>query len=168
MRKRNSNKRLEQIGERVQMTFYEIFQMANDNLTIIGVITIILMSLVEVSKIKINPWSWLGRFIFKGIIEELKANKNEISELKKGFEDYKKDRCFKDVTAARRRILRFNDEAIMGIKHSQEHFDEVIADIDDYESFCRENPDYKNNKGKMAIQNIINIYQKCINDNSFV
>lgn len=150
------------------MTFLEIIELANDNTSIVVMIIIVLFSLIEVSKFKFNPWSWLGSIVFRGVISEIKANKNEIINLKNDFDNFKKERHFNDATAARRRILRFNDEAIMGLKHSQEHFDEIIADIDNYESFCKENPDYQNNKGKMAMQNIKKIYQKCINDNTFV
>lgn len=150
------------------MTFLEIIELANDNTSIVVVIVIVLLSLIEVSKIKFNPWSWLGSIIFRGVISEIKLNKNEIINLRNEFDNFKKERHFNDATAARRRILRFNDEAIMGIKHSQEHFDEIITDIDNYESFCKDNPDYQNNKGKMAMQNIKKIYQKCINDNTFV
>ena len=129
------------------MTFLEIIKLANDNASIVVVIVIVLLSLIEVSKIKFNPWSWLGSIIFRGVITEIKLNKNEIINLRNEFDDFKKERHFNDATAARRRILRFNDEAIMGSK---------------------DNPDYQNNKGKMAMQNIKKIYQKCINDNTFV
>ena len=149
------------------MTLYEIFQAANDNLTIIGIIIFILLSLIEISKIKINPWSWISGVIFKGIINELKANKSEIVALKKELSEFKKEQKFNEATAARRRILRFNDEAIFGMKHTREHFDEVISDIDNYESFCKENPDYQNNKGKMAMKNIKDIYQRRIAENKF-
>ena len=87
--------------------------------------------------------------------------------LKKELSEFKKEQKFNEATAARRRILRFNDEAIFGMKHTREHFDEVIADIDNYESFCRENTDYQNNKGKMAMKNIKDIYQKRIAENKF-
>lgn len=149
------------------MTFYEIFQMANDNSSIIVIIAIVVLSLLEISKVKFNPWSWLGSIIHKDIVKELEANKLEISELKKDFNEFKREQLFNEATAARRRILRFNDEAVFGMKHTIEHFDEIIEDIDNYEAFCRENPDYQNNKGKMAMQNIKSIYQKCITDNTF-
>lgn len=149
------------------MTFYEIFQMANDNSSIIVIIAIAVLSLLEISKVKFNPWSWLGSIIHKDIVKELEANKLEISELKKDFNEFKREQLFNEATAARRRILRFNDEAVFGMKHTIEHFDEIIEDIDNYEAFCRENPDYQNNKGKMAMQNIKSIYQKCITDNTF-
>ena len=149
------------------MTLYDILKMANDNITIAGVFSFIILSLIEVSKIKINPLSWIRSIIFKSVIDELKENKAEIMSLKKELSEFKKEQKFNEATAARRRILRFNDESIFGMKHTREHFDEVIADIDNYESFCRENTDYQNNKGKMAMKNIKDIYQKRIAENKF-
>lgn len=150
------------------MTLLDIFQLASDHSSIIMILTLIAMELLEVSKIKINPISWLCNLVFKNIIEEIKETRKETKSLREEFDRFKKEQAFNEATASRRRILRFNDEAVFGLKHTREHFDEIIADIDNYESFCNENPDYKNNKGKMAMNNIKNIYQKCIDDNTFV
>ena len=152
----------------IQMTLIDIFQLASDHTSIVVVCALIAMSVIEVSKIKINPISWLCNLLFKKIIEEIKETKEETKSLRLEFDRFKKEQAFNEATASRRRILRFNDEAVFGLKHTREHFDEIIADIDNYESFCKENPDYQNNKGKMAMHNIKNIYQKCINDNTFV
>lgn len=150
------------------MTLLDIFQLASDHTSIVVILALIAMSVIEVSKIKINPISWLCNLLFKKIIEEIKETKEETKNLRVEFESFKKEQSFNEATASRRRILRFNDEAVFGLKHTREHFDEIIADIDNYESFCKENPDYQNNKGKMAMHNIKSIYQKCINDNTFV
>lgn len=150
------------------MTLLDIFQLASDHTSIVVFLTLIAMGLIEVSKVKINPISWLCNLLFKKIIEEIKETRKETQSLREEFDRFKKEQAFNEATASRRRILRFNDEAVFGLKHTREHFDEIIADIDNYESFCRENPDYQNNKGKMAMSNIKSIYQKCINDNTFV
>ena len=152
----------------IQMTLLDIFQLASDHTSIVVIFALIVMGVIEVSKIKINPISWLCNLLFKKIIEEIKETRKETKSLREEFDRFKKEQAFNEATASRRRILRFNDEAVFGLKHTREHFDEIIADIDNYESFCRENPDYQNNKGKMAMSNIKSIYQKCINDNTFV
>ena len=55
---------------------------------------------------------------------------------------------------ARTHILRFNDELINGIQHSQEYFRQQLQDIDTYESYCRKHPDFQNSYALMAIDNI--------------
>lgn len=68
----------------------------------------------------------------------------------------------------RYRILRFNDEVRQGIRHTKEHFDQILEDIDSYESFCRENPNFSNNKAVLAIKNIKDVYDRCVDDNDFL
>lgn len=68
----------------------------------------------------------------------------------------------------RYRILRFNDEVRQGTKHTKEHFDQILEDIDNYEIYCRENPDFPNNKAVFAVKNIKDVYDKCVEENSFL
>ena len=149
------------------MTLLDIFQLASDHSSITLILTLIAMGLIEVSKVKINPISWLCNLLFKKIIEEIKETRKETKSLREEFDRFKKEQAFNEATASRRRILRFNDEAVFGVKHTREHFDEIINDIDNYEAFCKENQDYQNNKGKLAMKNIKDIYQDRIRDNTF-
>ena len=79
------------------------------------------------------------------------------SEIKKG-----------DALQARRRILRFNDELLSGLKHSKESFDDVLEDADIYEKFTSSNPDYINNKCVLATKHIKDTYLKCEKEASFL
>ena len=73
-----------------------------------------------------------------------------------------------NVRNIRQRILRFQDEILMGKKHSKEHFDEVLSDVDAYEKYCNTHPDYKNNKAVLAIETIKEVYADCIEEHSFL
>ena len=68
---------------------------------------------------------------------------------------------------ARTHILRFNDELINGIQHSQEYFRQQLQDIDTYESYCRKNPDFQNSYALMAIDNIRSTYRKLMEKGEF-
>lgn len=68
----------------------------------------------------------------------------------------------------RYRILRFDDEIRHGEKHSTEHFDQIIEDIDKYEDYCRDHPEFPNSKVVFAIRNIKNVYQKCTDECTFL
>ena len=59
----------------------------------------------------------------------------------------------------RTRILRFNDEICRGVKFSENHFEDILEDIDAYEKFCEEHKDYHNGKGKLAMDNIKESYK---------
>ena len=68
----------------------------------------------------------------------------------------------------RYRILRFIDDILHGQKHSKEHFDQILEDVQNYENYCIENPKFPNNKAVFAIRNIKNVYQKCTDEGSFL
>lgn len=72
------------------------------------------------------------------------------------------------ATTCRYRILRFDDEIRHETKHSKEHFDQVFEDINEYEKYCREHEEYKNNKAVLAIENIKRVYQNCANEGTFL
>ena len=65
------------------MTLLDIFQLASDHSSIIMILVLIAMGLIEVSKVKINPISWLCNLLFKKIIEEIKETRKETKSLKK-------------------------------------------------------------------------------------
>lgn len=143
------------------MTFNDIALLISDNGGIIAVCAVVVMSLVEVSPIKINPWSWIGKVLNKDILNKLEIVEQNVAEVKREVWE-------SSAVTSRYRILRFDDEILHDIKHSKEHFDQILLDIDVYEKFCEEHPDFKNNLAVMAIKHIKEIYSKCSRENSFL
>lgn len=74
----------------------------------------------------------------------------------------------REARHARIRILRFGDECSHEVKHSREHFEQVIEDVDAYETYCRDHPDFKNNKAVLTIKLIKETYQKRLSTNDFI
>lgn len=60
----------------------------------------------------------------------------------------------------RTRILRFYDEMCENKRHSENHFEDIMDDIDQYRLYCDKHPDYKNGRGKIAMQYIEDTYDK--------
>ena len=90
------------------------------------------------------------------IISEINEMK---SELYKHIEDDEKHRA--DMSRAR--ILRFSDELRRGISHSEESFNNILEDIDNYISYCTQHEAvYINSKANAAIRNIKTTPDKCI------
>lgn len=98
-------------------------------------------------------------------IEDIKSVQAENSER---LESLSRHLYETDATNARYRILRFNDEVLHGTRHTKEHFDQILGDINSYESYCNAHPEYENNKAVLAIENIKKVYQKCATDNDFL
>lgn len=105
--------------------------------------------------------------ISSGTFANKLSKKIKVDELLEKFNalDYKVD-CNK-ADDCRRIILNFNGEIKRGIHHDEEQFNEVIRLIDKYETFCRDNPNYPNNKAVLAIENIKNVYKKAYSKNDF-
>ena len=81
------------------------------------------------------------------------------SELNKHIENDEKHRA--DMSRAR--ILRFSDELRRGISHSEESFNNILEDIDNYISYCTQHESvYINSKANAAIRNIKTTHDKCI------
>lgn len=128
-------------------------------------ILIILLGTIKIPQIEINFWGWLGRMIGKAINGEVLE---KVDGLTKDLDDFKQQAELERVRQARQRILRFNDEILFEQKHSKEHFDEILEDIDLYERYCDEHKDYENNRANLAMENIKKVYQKCSDDHSFL
>ena len=150
------------------MTFFDIASFLENNSGLITAGVVLVLSLVEISPIKINPWSWLGGLINKPLIERMDKQEKSTAELMNEISQIRKEVNENSATSARYRILRFDDELLHDIKHTKEHFDQILVDIDIYEKFCTRNPDFRNNLETMAISHVKNVYQRCITDNSFL
>ena len=68
---------------------------------------------------------------------------------------------------ARTHILRFDDELLNGVVHSQEYFRQQMDDIDTYEDFCKAHPDFRNSYTTIASEHIRNTYKKLLEKREF-
>ena len=140
------------------------------DLTIAALIRFVLATLagatlIQISPLKIDPWTWLGRKIGRAlngeVMDELKNLKGRMESMEAQNEQDKMD-------ASRIRILRFGDECKRDVPHSEEHFNEVLDDIDRYESYCNSHPEYKNAKAVLTIAKIKEIYGRRLESGDFL
>lgn len=143
------------------MTVKEVFDLMNSYSGLTTIALVVLASLLEVSKIKINPWSWIGGLLNKNVMCKVDKIERDLADVERKVGE-------NTAVSSRYRILRFDDELLHEVKHTKEHFDQILYDIDVYERYCNEHPDFKNNLAVMAIKHIKNVYQKCSRDNLFL
>ena len=124
-----------------------------------------LATVFEVSKIKINPWTALARWIGRAINGELMEKMDKIEKRVEKIEHDAGEGRAKD---ARARVLRFGDELVHDISHSKEHFDDILDDITNYEKYCDEHPEFENDKMLITTQHIKETYSKCMKEHSFL
>lgn len=126
---------------------------------------IILLGMIKIPPIQINFWGWLGHIIGKTINGEVL---DRVDKLTDDVDQLRAKEELKDARHSRQRILRFNDEILFGQRHSKEHFDEILEDIDIYERYCHEHPDYENNRADLAIATIQEVYRECLQEHDFL
>lgn len=123
------------------------------------------VTLVQIVPVKINPWSWVAKAIGRAINGEVLAKLGEVEKrLNKHITT--DDRRAADWN--RTRILHFNNELLRDLKHTKEEFVEVLAEIDSYEKYCRDHPDYPNNRAILAIENIRETYKRRLDKHDFL
>lgn len=90
------------------------------------------------------------------IIKSITDLSNKLDKHIYAEEEYKATRC-------RTRILKFADELRRGIKHSEESFNDILGDIDDYLVYCQTHEDtFLNSKADAAIRYIEEIHDRII------
>ena len=69
---------------------------------------------------------------------------------------------------ARLRILHFRDEMLEGRNHTHDSFQQVLADIDEYEQYCHDHPKFKNNQTVATIEHIRRNYAERLEKHDFL
>lgn len=151
----------------------------------IGALIVLLSGMVQFSKIKINPWSALGRLfliplthvrdiMIAPLINEFVALNTRVIQLSEEIEALKQEQIKtkkrdreKTKSTLRRSVLRFGDECRIKQKHSKEMFDNALTDISDYERLVNLTAD-PNGVLTGAIEIINEAYSKCLRDNDFL
>lgn len=133
---------------------------------------LLLLTLIQISPIKVNPWSaiarTLGRAINAEVLGKLDEVKKEQEKTRSRLDAHIQADDERNADDRRTRILRFNNELIRNIPHTKEDFVDILADIDDYEAYCREHPFYKNNRAGHAIANIGRVYDERLIKHDFL
>ena len=144
------------------MDFLELNNLAQHGM--IGLL-VILAGMIKIPKLELNIWNLIGRTIGRSVNKEVLE---KVSHLSQEVDTLKKDEELERARQARQRILRFNDEILFEKRHSKEHFDEILDDIDTYEEYCRTHEDYENNKAVLAIATIREVYRDCLKTHDFL
>lgn len=136
-------------------------------------------TLLQISPIKINPWSWIGKmlkWIWRAFCRSLNADvldKLSVMEVKQTETEQKLDKHIKldderEADKVRASILHFNNELFRFIPHTEEEFVEILFKIDWYNNFCKTHEDYKNSRAMHAIANIERVYDERLEKHDFI
>lgn len=155
------------------MSLKDILSLAalKDTLSWGGIAFLVIASLLQFSKININPWDkifgWIGDRLNSKLLERLKGLETEMTKIKDSLNSHIRESEVKDLQDTRRDILEFANACMNGRRHTKEQFDFIIKECDDYESYIEKN-DIKNGVVTSAIREIRRLNDKCIQENSFL
>lgn len=130
-----------------------------------GGAVLLIMTIVQVSPIKINPWSWIARKIGNAINSEII---DKVDKLDRDLSALRAESEEREAITCRSRILLFGDEILHDVHHSKEHFDQILLDIKFYEDYCDAHKKFRNNIAVATIERIKQVYKTCLKDNSFL
>lgn len=129
------------------------------------VILIAVATIIQISPIKIDPWTWLARMIGRAINGEVIA---KVDKLEQEIRSIQRINAEQNAEERRVRILRFGDEILHDVKHSKEHFDNILKDISVYEQYCQDHHEFENGRTVLTIETIEETYKKCFDNHSFL
>ena len=146
------------------MTLDELLRTARDVFLGGGVGLVAILSLVEIAPVKINPWRAVARAIGRAIngevLESVEDVKKAQRDTRKALDEHIQSDDEHNADTLRMRVLHFNNELLRGDRHTREDFIEILAVIDAYEQYCKNHPNYRNNRASHAIANIGRVYDE--------
>ena len=117
---------------------------------------VIILSLVQISPIKLNPWTWLKSFA------ELPS---KVARLEHEFND---DRAFRWRSLIFSRSRMIEKSLKTGELIRREVWVDTIETIGNYEKYCDGHPEFKNELAIQTIEYIKNQYQYALENNLFL
>lgn len=150
------------------MSMHELIKQLFENH---GTLVVILLCLVEITPIKINPLSWVLKWIGEKINGELRTEikslhdglleaRDDLNELKGDVEQMK-------VDAMRWDILTFANNCHCGKRHTKEEWNHVISQCQEYEDYI-ERKQISNGVIVEETKYLRELYQGIIRDNNFL
>jgi len=116
-------------------------------------VLVIILSLVEISPVKISPLAWIGKRVNQATLDTVK-------EMEKKLDDH-------IAQSYRTKILDAQDSLLRGERFSQEQFSEILDACTAYEDYVEKNV-IKNGKVEHAIKYINHKYDKCLDSGDFI
>lgn len=138
------------------------------------IIFILSSGIIQISPIKINPYSkfvkWIGDVACASTREDInklfdKIDRVEVKQaetesklntsitiLQTNLSNIEKVNKENEIKNIRRQILLFYEDLRSGEDKPLDSFHSILADIDEYKKYCEENPDFKNGYTTNAVE----------------
>ena len=122
-----------------------------------GGLLVLALTVIQLAPIKVNPWSAIAKAIGRAVNAEVLA---ELERTRIKLDNHIKTDDERAADMHRARIRQ--------IPHTREEFIEVLTEIDRYQQFCRNHPEYPNSRATHAISNIGRVYDERLQKHDFL
>ena len=143
------------------MTEQQIFQWIGQH--IVGIL-LVLSFFIQISPIKINPWSalvkWIGKTLTSTLAERLDKVENTLASVENSIDENQKDRI-------RWEVLDFANSCREGRHHTKDQFQHIITLNDKYKGLLKRTDD-KNGVFDAEYDYIQDIYKERQQKNDFI
>lgn len=119
-------------------------------------------------KIVLAVFASSGFWVFvQYLIDKHDGTKKELSLISSQVKELSDKVDENAAVLARTHILRFENEMLNGVRHSQEYFHQQMDDIDTYEAFCNAHPRFRNSYTTIASEHIRETYKRLLETHEF-
>ena len=130
-----------------------------------------LSTLFEVSKIQINPWSslfkWIGKKMNAEVMDEIKELKKNDEEIRKEQEEIKRQQAIDTADTIKAEVFSFYNECKRGLKHSEAEFNHIAQQNKKYLAIIEITKE-PNGVYEMEYEYIMEIFKKAMAENDFL
>lgn len=127
-------------------------------------IVLVLSVFIQITPIKINPWStlfkWVGKLITADTRKDIADLKNMVSKQQHTIYDNEKDRI-------RFTVLDFANSCRNNRRHTKDEFEYIIKLKSKYDDLLQQTGD-KNGVFELEYEYILKLYKKCQDENDFL
>lgn len=154
------------------MDMHEIYEIITEHGSLAIGLVILLMTFIQITPIKLNPWSWIGKKISNVINGDLAKQITKI-ETKIGDVETKLDQHIgeedqRDLRKRRESILDFASAiAANKRKYTQEQYQQMLSECDAYTAYCHEKK-FQNAVAEESIRLIRKSYAIRLRNDSFL
>lgn len=153
------------------MSVYDIIKLLLDNWGKALGIVVVLSMIIQVTPIKINPWSAIGRqlktFFLSDILQEIKEMKADIKATEEKLDKHIQENNEETARKWRHDILEFCNQELNHKRHTKEQWDDVLPSCAEYERFCERN-NIINEKATKAIKELNRRYEMHMANEDFL
>lgn len=126
---------------------------------------------VEVSKIKINPWSslfkWIGKKMNEEVMEEIKSLKKSDEEICKKQAEIERQQAIDTADTIKAEVFSFYNECKRGLKHSEAEFNHIAQQNKKYMAIIEVTKE-PNGVYEAEYEYIMEIFKEAMTKNDFL